>query len=116
MNDELKHYVCLKKGTEPAFSGRYLNHKEKGTYYCTMCKTALFKSKSKFNSGTGWPSFTEAISNNIETEIDTTHGMIRTEVHCKKCKAHLGHVFPDGPPPTGQRYCINSISLTFIKE
>ncbi len=116
MNNELKKHVCFNKGTEPAFSGIYLNHKEVGIYTCTICKSELFHSSEKFNSGTGWPSFYDAIKKNIETEVDTSLGMTRIEVHCKNCKAHLGHVFPDGPPPTGQRYCINSISLNFKKK
>ncbi len=113
MSDELKHHVCFNEGTEPPFSGKFLDHKELGTYTCTMCNTPLFKSSTKFDSGTGWPSFHDAIQENIESKIDEKLGMIRTEVHCKNCKAHLGHVFPDGPKPTGLRYCINSISLNF---
>ena len=113
MNDDLKHHVCLNKGTEPAFTGKYLNHKKTGIYTCVMCESELFISSTKFDSGTGWPSFYDAIQDNIETEVDTSHGMTRVEVHCKNCKAHLGHVFPDGPPPTHQRFCINSVSLNF---
>ncbi len=113
MNDDLKHHVCFNKGTEPAFTGKYLNHKETGIYTCVMCESELFVSSTKFDSGTGWPSFYDAIHDNIETEVDTSHGMTRVEVHCKNCKAHLGHVFPDGPPPTHQRFCINSVSLNF---
>ncbi len=116
MNEELKNYVCFNEGTEPPFTGKYLNHKEKGIYTCTICKTPLFKSNTKFDSGTGWPSFFNAIQENIETKTDSKLGMIRTEVHCKSCKSHLGHVFPDGPKPTGQRFCINSISLSFEKK
>ncbi|MGC6367443.1 MAG: peptide-methionine (R)-S-oxide reductase MsrB [Candidatus Marinamargulisbacteria bacterium] len=116
MNDDLKHHVCFNQGTEPPFTGKYVDHKEVGTYTCTMCNTPLFKSNTKFDSGTGWPSFYDAITNNIGSKTDISHGMTRTEVHCNNCKAHLGHVFPDGPPPTGQRFCINSISLNFLKN
>jgi len=116
MTEDLKHHVCFNQGTEPPFTGQFLVHKEIGTYTCTICDTPLFKSSTKFDSGTGWPSFHTAIIENIGTAHDARHGMTRTEVHCKHCNAHLGHVFPDGPPPTGQRYCINSISLNFKKD
>lgn len=105
-------HVCREKGTERAFTGKYWNTKTAGTYKCHCCGEPLFESDSKFDSGTGWPSFFQPIGEEaVETETDKTFGMTRTEVHCKKCGSHLGHVFPDGPNPTGLRYCINSISL-----
>ena len=106
--------VCRQKGTEPAFSGKYHNHKGEGLYNCVCCQSPLFDSKHKFDSGTGWPSFWDPHTNeNITTEIDLSHGMNRTEVLCSKCGAHLGHVFEDGPAPTNLRYCINSTALEF---
>lgn len=105
--------VLRKQGTEPAFTGTYTDHKKDGQYHCKACKAPLFESDKKYNSGTGWPSFTEAISQFIGTKEDLKFGMRRTEVHCNQCGSHLGHVFPDGPGENGQRYCINSISLTF---
>jgi len=109
-------YVCRQHGTEAPFSGKYNDNKANGVYKCTCCKTPLFSSKTKFDSGTGWPSYFNAIEGAITQIQDTSHGMIRTEVRCSACDAHLGHLFPDGPEPTGMRYCINSISLDFVEE
>jgi peptide-methionine (R)-S-oxide reductase len=109
--------VCRERGTEPPFSGEYFASKDDGIYRCACCGAELFDSSTKFDSGTGWPSFWDVLNNeNVATETDTSHGMIRTEVHCANCGAHLGHLFPDGPEPTGMRYCINSVSLKLDKR
>lgn len=112
-----QYHVCREKGTERAFSGAYWDHHEQGEYRCSACGEPLFSSDTKFDSGTGWPSFyAPANSNAIGEEVDISHGMSRTEVVCNSCGAHLGHLFPDGPAPTHQRYCINSVSLKFNKK
>lgn len=112
---DFEYYVMFQKGTEPPFSGELLNEKREGVFVCKCCQTPLFSSNAKFDSKTGWPSFFEPISKDaIKEEIDNSHGMIRTEVKCSKCDAHLGHVFTDGPTPTNLRYCINSVCLDFI--
>jgi peptide-methionine (R)-S-oxide reductase len=112
-----QYRVLREKGTEPAFTGKYWNNHEKGIYKCAACGAPLFDSETKFESGSGWPSFYAPVDNEkVESKKDLSHGMVRTEVLCKNCKSHLGHVFKDGPKPTGLRYCINSISLDFKQE
>ena len=108
-----QYQVMRGHGTERPGSCALLAEHRPGTFYCAGCDTALFEGKVKFESGTGWPSFNDPIPGAIETTTDRSHGMVRTEVHCATCGSHLGHVFPDGPPPTGLRYCINGVALTF---
>ena len=109
-----QYEVLRGKGTEAPFTGKYVNNHDDGAYTCAACDAQLFSSDTKFDSGTGWPSFTEPMNlENMELHEDRSYGMVRTEVTCKNCGGHLGHVFPDGPGPNGQRYCINSSSLNF---
>ncbi|MHA7057281.1 peptide-methionine (R)-S-oxide reductase MsrB [Aquimarina sp. M1] len=112
---EEQYRVLRQKGTERPFTGEYNIHSEDGTYKCMACHIPLFESTSKFDSGCGWPSFDESIEGNVEYIKDTTHGMIRTEILCANCGSHLGHIFNDGPTETGQRYCVNSVSIDFDK-
>ena len=116
LSDE-QYAVARCGGTEPAFTGKYWNHKGVGVYRCACCENELFSSQSKYDSGSGWPSFWQPISADcIAEKTDTSHGMVRVEAVCSGCRAHLGHVFPDGPPPTGLRYCMNSASLDFVER
>lgn len=110
------YYITREKGTEPPFSGKYYHHDSAGVYRCACCGEALFDSAAKYDSGSGWPSFFAPAQDEVVAEdTDHSHGMSRTEIACANCGAHLGHVFPDGPRPTGLRYCVNSLSLTFDK-
>lgn len=112
-----QYRIMREKGTEHAFTGKYWDNHDKGIYKCASCGTELFDSDTKYDSGSGWPSFYAPVDEqNVATESDNTHGMRRTEVLCGACHAHLGHIFPDGPKPTGMRYCINSTSLDFEKR
>ena len=112
-----QYEICRNKGTEPPFSGEYLNTKTTGTYRCLCCGNALFHSENKFDSGTGWPSFWDPIDvQSVSTQEDLSMSVVRTEVLCKQCDSHLGHVFEDGPQPTGLRYCINSVSLKLEED
>lgn len=109
-----QYRVCRQKGTERPFSGEYLNNKQPGCYTCICCGCHLFDAQHKFDAGCGWPSFyAQSAADNVYYQPDNSHGMQRTEILCKHCDAHLGHVFPDGPAPSGQRYCVNSVSLHF---
>lgn len=110
-----RYYILREKGTERPFTGAYNLTKEDGSYSCGACKTKLFESNSKFESGCGWPSFDDAVKGMVDTIEDRTHGMIRTEIVCANCGSHLGHVFNDGPTQTGVRYCVNSLSVDFKK-
>ena len=116
LSDE-QYKVARCGGTEPAFTGEYWDHHDPGTYRCVCCGEPLFDAETKFESGSGWPSFYQPVDKeSVELKVDRSHGMSRTEVTCSKCGAHLGHVFPDGPRPTGQRFCMNSASLSFKKK
>lgn len=109
-------YIMREHGTERPGSCALLNETRQGSFACAGCDTPLFESNLKFESGTGWPSFNDPLPGSVETTVDRSHGMVRTEVHCATCGSHLGHVFPDGPPPTGLRYCINGVALNFLPK
>lgn len=112
-----QYRIAREKGTEPAFTGAYVNEKSSGVYRCAACGLELFSSDTKYDSGSGWPSFWDVVAKgNVVTLIDQSHGMTRTEARCARCDAHLGHVFSDGPQPTGQRYCVNSAVLDLVKH
>jgi peptide-methionine (R)-S-oxide reductase len=114
---EEQYLITRRKGTEPAFCGTFYDHKQAGIYRCICCDLELFSAEHKFDSGTGWPSFFRAVNpEHIQEKIDLSHGMIRTEIACARCDAHLGHVFKDGPKPSGLRYCLNSVALRFVPE
>ena len=109
-----QYYILRQQGTEPPFSSPLLNEHRKGVFTCAGCALPLFSSAAKFDSGTGWPSFWQALPNAVQTSEDDSFEMARTEVHCRRCGGHLGHVFPDGPPPTGLRYCMDGLALNFV--
>lgn len=109
-------HVCWEKGTERPYTGALLHNRKQGQYLCVCCKSVLFDASAKFDSGCGWPSFDQAITGTVDYTRDTSHGMERVEITCHTCGSHLGHVFPDGPTETGQRYCVNSLSLDFASE
>lgn len=114
--DPEQRRVLLQHGTEPAFCGTLLGNKKPGTYVCRLCGLPMFASQAKFDSGTGWPSFREPVDRaHVAYVEDRSHGMVRTEIRCARCRGHLGHVFPDGPPPTRERYCLNSAALEFVE-
>ena len=117
MLDPMEYQVTRHAATERAFTGEYCEAHEDGLYACVCCGTPLYDSRTKFESGTGWPSFTQPIApDSVTDHSDTTRGMVRTETRCARCDSHLGHVFPDGPPPTGERHCLNSVSLGFTED